>query len=79
MERLNLLIVKHGADWSKWASLRPNPGTLMVLVQQPDEEATAFQQRITRRISSLKDDQQIGSMVMVPPERPVPEACDTSA
>ena len=75
MERLNLLIVKHGADWSKWAAMRPQPGNLMVLVQQPDEPASAFQQRISQRISGLKN-QQIGSMLLVPPERPQVEACE---
>jgi hypothetical protein len=53
MEPMNLLVVERNADWSEWLSISRSLSTaVLMLVQQADETNAAFQDRISRKLSS---------------------------
>lgn len=56
MASVTLVVAERGADWLAWAhELRGPSNSLIVLAQDPQEDAEAFGQRVTEKLDRLQE------------------------
>jgi len=56
MASVTLVVAERGADWLAWAhELRGPSNSLIVLAQDPQEDAESFGQRVTEKLDRLQE------------------------